>query len=108
MFSLLIKEHILSFNWINRVIYYCSYFCHRIKTTGRGSSVGSVFASNASGLKNDPRVRHILPLKKMFYPLPLIQKKAIDLTNDFALNTGKLHLRGLPRNIVVNLQSALT
>ena len=61
--------------------------------TGRGSSIGSVFAWHASGPEFDPHVRHILSLglgheniSTAIFPLPLIQVWN-DLTIKHAMKT---------------------
>ena len=57
--------------------------------TGRGSSIGSVFAWHASGPKFDPHVRHILSwrlghenISTTIPPLPLIQEEQLSVTGE--------------------------
>ena len=57
--------------------------------TGRGSSIGSVFAWHASGPEFDPHVRHILPwrfghehISTAILPLPLIQEEQLSVTGE--------------------------
>ena len=60
-----------------------------LKATGRGSSIGSVFAWHASGPEFDPHVRHILSwrpghenISTAILPLPLIQEEQLSVTGD--------------------------
>ena len=55
--------------------------------TGRGSSIGSVFAWHASSPEFDPHVRYILSwrlghenISTAILPLPLIQEKQLSVT----------------------------
>ena len=57
--------------------------------TGRGSSIGSVFAWHASGPEFDPHVRHILSWRlghenifTAILPLPLIQEEQLSVTGE--------------------------
>ena len=59
------------------------------KMTGRGSSIGSVFAWHASGPEFDPHVRHILSwrlghenISTAIFPLPLIQEEQLSVTGE--------------------------
>ena len=61
----------------------------RPKPTGRGSSIGSVFAWHASGPEFDPHVRHILSwrlghenISTATHPLPLIQEEQLSVTGE--------------------------
>ena len=58
-------------------------------TTGRGSSIGSVYAWHASGPEFDPHVRHILSwrldhenISTAILPLPLIQEEQLSVTGE--------------------------
>ena len=58
-------------------------------TTGRGSSIGSVFAWHASGPEFDPHVRHILSwrlghenISTAILHLPLIQEEQLSVTGE--------------------------
>ena len=60
-----------------------------VKQTGRGSSIGSVFAWHASGPEFDPHVRHILSwrlghenISTAILPLPLIQEEQLSVTGE--------------------------
>ena len=55
--------------------------------TGRGSSIGSVFAWHASGPEFDPHIRHILSwrlghenISTAILPLPLSQEEQLSVT----------------------------
>ena len=57
--------------------------------TGRGSSIGSVFAWHASGPEFDPHVRHIFSwrlghenISTAILPLPLIQEEQLSVTGE--------------------------
>ena len=69
------------------------------QVTGRGSSIGSVFAWHASDPEFDPHVRHVLSWKlgheiTAIFPLPLIQEEQLSVTGEeCALITGKLPRR---------------
>ena len=61
--------------------------------TGRGSSIGSLFAWHASGPGFDPHVRHILSWKlghekisTAILPLPLIQEEQLSVTGERICN----------------------
>ena len=60
-----------------------------INITGRGSSIGSVFAWHAGGPEFDPHVRHILSwrlghenISTAILPLPLIQEEQLSVTGE--------------------------
>ena len=57
--------------------------------TGRGSSIGSVFAWYASGPEFDPHVRHILSwrlghenISTAIFPLPLLQEEQLSVNGE--------------------------
>ena len=57
--------------------------------TGRGSSIGSVFAWHANCPEFDPHVRHILSwrlghenISTAIFPLPLIQEEQLSVTGE--------------------------
>ena len=60
-----------------------------LTATGRGSSIGSVFAWHVSGPEFDPHVRHILSwrlghenISTAIFPLPLIQEEQLSVTGE--------------------------
>ena len=72
----------------------CQYQCvckisSQYSTPGRGSSIGSEFAWDASGPEFDPHVRHILSwrlghenISTAILPLPLIQEEHLSVTGE--------------------------
>ena len=72
------------------------------RSTGCGSSAGSVSDLPTSGPKMDPRIYHIL-LWEIFPSSAELRRASCQLlANEWALSTGKLPLGGFPRNSVVN------
>ena len=66
-----------------------SYHFYKSITTGRGSSIGSVFAWHASGPEFDAHVRHILSwrlghenISTAILPLPQIQEEQLSVTGE--------------------------